>query len=48
MKDGYVFTGDDGNKFLVRCPQCYKENYHPAVASGQCVWCGYDANKEAS
>lgn len=30
----------DGQVYLVRCPKCNKENYAPAVASGQCVWCG--------
>lgn len=31
----------DGKKYLVRCPRCKKENYAPAVATGQCAWCGY-------
>lgn len=35
----------DGKKYLVKCPKCYKENYAPAVSSGICAWCGYDANK---
>lgn len=30
----------DGKIFLVRCMECKKENYAPAVASGQCAWCG--------
>lgn len=40
------FIGDDGRIFLVRCPKCKKENWAPAVASGVCAWCGYDANVE--
>lgn len=35
------FYGDD-QFFLERCPQCGKENYAPAVATGQCAWCGWD------
>lgn len=36
---------DTGLVFMTRCIQCGRENYAPAVASGVCVWCGYDANK---
>lgn len=32
--------------YMVRCPKCGKENWAPAVADGQCAWCGYKA-KEA-
>lgn len=35
------FRDDDGHLFLVRCPACRRENYGPAVASGQCAWCGW-------
>jgi len=38
----YVFK-EDGKLYLVRCPKCEKENYLPAVASGQCCWCEYIA-----
>ena len=36
----------DGRLFLVRCFACGSkergtENYLPAVASGQCAWCGW-------
>lgn len=27
--------------YLVKCPKCNKENYAPAVTSGQCAWCGW-------
>lgn len=40
---GHVFT-EDGKTYLVRCPECYAENYAPAVASGVCAWCNYNAN----
>lgn len=35
-----------GKIYLERCPKCQKENYIPAVATGQCAWCGYDATKK--
>lgn len=35
----------DGKLFLVRCfncdPEAGRENWAPAVASGQCAWCGW-------
>ena len=30
----------NGKIYLVRCQECGLENYGPAVASGQCAWCG--------
>lgn len=33
----------DGTILLMRCPKCHRENWAPAVATGQCVWCGYRA-----
>lgn len=44
-KKGEVFE-DDGQLFLVRCPKCGRENYLPAVATGQCVFCGYEATQK--
>lgn len=41
----YVFY-EEGKAYLVRCPKCEKENWAMAVASGQCCWCVYDANKK--
>lgn len=32
--------------YMERCPKCRKENYAPAVATGQCAWCGYKATEE--
>ena len=39
------FRGKDGKLYLVRCFACNKENYSPAVASGQCAWCGWKEDK---
>lgn len=41
---GYSLISD-GKVFLMRCHKCGKENYALAVSSGQCAWCGYDANE---
>ena len=42
------FYDVNGRFFLVRCFNCEPrhgvENYAPAAASGQCVWCGWDIN----
>ena len=39
------FRGKGGQLFLVRCFACEpdngRENYAPAVATGQCAWCGW-------
>ena len=32
-----------GSFFMARCPLCLMENYGPAVATGQCSWCGATA-----
>ena len=43
------FYSDEGGFYLVRCYACCpvtgRENYAPAVASGQCVWCGWKEPK---
>ena len=41
----YGFVADD-QVYLERCPKCDKENWAPAVAKGQCAWCGCEANGE--
>ena len=28
--------------FVERCPECQRENYSMAVASGICAWCGWE------
>ena len=44
------FTDDKGSLFLVRCYECDPdigvENYGPAVATGQCAFCGWNKAKE--
>lgn len=48
MKKGRGFLSKDGERvYLERCFACGKENWAPAVASGRCAWCGYEAKKEA-
>lgn len=44
------FRNNDGQLYLKRCfacePDCGRENWAMAVASGQCCWCGW--TEEAS
>lgn len=42
---GVGYVDDFGKACMIRCFECGKENYAPAVTSGMCAWCGYDANK---
>lgn len=44
MMGGNFKSGD--KVFLVRCPKCGRENWAMAVSSGECCWCGYNANKD--
>ena len=37
------FRDAAGRPYLVRCPHCQLENLGPAVASGECAWCGWKA-----
>ena len=41
------FRGDGGKLYVVRCPSCGRENWAPAVATGECAWCGW-TEKEVS
>lgn len=41
-----IWRGEDGRMYVARCPKCGSENYALAVASGVCVWCGYNANED--
>ena len=34
-------------ELLIRCPECGRENWSPAVASGICAWCGYYKGRAA-
>jgi hypothetical protein len=40
------FRSPDGKPYLVRCPNCDRENYSMAVSSGICAWCGWKATVE--
>lgn len=40
---GFVPAGKVGI-YMVKCFECGRENWAPAVSSGQCAWCGFDAN----
>lgn len=35
-----AFVGDNGKLYLLRCPECKRENWSMAVATGRCAWCG--------
>ena len=47
---GANFRGEDGKLYLVRCYACGgehgTENYAPAVATGQCAFCGWKEDEE--
>ena len=36
---GFGFIAN-GTVYLQYCGDCNRENYGPAVATGQCAWCG--------
>jgi ribosomal protein L37E len=42
---GNGYKDDDGTVCMIRCFQCGRENWAPAVATGHCAWCGFDPNK---
>jgi len=41
-----------GTLYLVRCYECDpeygRENYAPAVATGQCAWCGWELKENSN
>ena len=43
MSEARTFPKGDGTFALLRCPNNH-ENYAPAVMSGKCAFCDYDAN----
>ena len=45
QKSSPNFCDEEGNAYLVRCPECKRENYIPMVATGVCAWCGYNLNE---
>jgi ribosomal protein L37E len=33
-------------KWILRCPECGRENYAMSVATGHCAWCGHTENEK--
>lgn len=42
---GVEYYPEDDTLLLIRCPRCGAENYALAVASGVCVWCGFEGRE---
>lgn len=42
---GVTYTDDNGKRCMIRCTECGRENWAPAVSSGTCAWCGFGANQ---
>ena len=40
---GYVYWNKEGRPGVIRCMECGRENYAPAVSSGSCAFCGWQA-----
>jgi len=40
------FRDEDGKLYVVRCPECKRENYALAVAGGRCCWCGWGESEK--
>lgn len=51
QEKGANFRDSKGNLYLVRCyvcePERGRENYGPAVSTGNCAWCGWSEEVEA-
>lgn len=45
-ENGFGYQSKNGKICMIRCFKCGRENYAPAVASGTCAWCAYDANEK--
>lgn len=41
-----TYIDGEGKTCMIYCLKCKKENYIPAVSTGICAWCGYDANSQ--
>lgn len=39
---GVEYYPETNTLLLIICPQCGRENWAPQVASGTCVWCGFN------
>jgi hypothetical protein len=46
MDESANFRNKDGKPYVVRCPACHRENWGPAVATGQCAFCGWKADDD--
>ncbi len=44
---GFGYVDEDGKTCMIRCFKCGRENWSMAVSSGQCAFCGHDANEKA-
>jgi len=42
---GFGFITEEKEVALMRCPKCGLENYHSAMLTGQCAWCGFSVKK---
>ena len=45
-RPGVEYFPDTKVLLLIRCPECGKENYALNVASGACIWCGYNTHSD--
>ncbi len=43
--NGVGYTNKEGLICMIRCFECGRENWAPAVASGTCAWCGHNPNE---
>ena len=39
------FRDADGKPYVVRCPNCLKENWALSVSTGECAWCQWKAEE---
>ena len=42
---GFGYKDEGGKICMQRCFECGRENWVVAVSSGQCAFCGHDANE---
>ena len=42
---GVEYYPQEDMVLLIRCPECGRENYAPAVEQGICVWCGFNGRE---
>lgn len=44
---GYGYLVEEHRIGLIRCPVCERENWAPAVSTGVCCWCNFQAKYHA-